>query len=55
MGTKGIVFKHGGMNGHNKTRNGWYLELVVLVSSIVGLLMILLECAESLIHRMIKI
>ena len=48
MGAKGKVFEHGCTNGHHKTCNGWYLGLVALISSIVGLL---LECAESLITK----
>ena len=27
-------------NGHHKTRNGWYLGLVALISSIIGLLIL---------------
>ena len=34
---KGWFFERGRMNGHHNTCNGWYLGLVVLISSIVGL------------------
>ena len=40
MGTKGMVFEHGGTNGRHKTRNGWYLGLVAPISSIVRLLIL---------------
>ena len=42
-------FRH--TNGHHKTRNGWYLGLVVPISSIVGLLILELEHAESSITK----
>ena len=35
-----MVFERGRMNGRHKTRNGWYLGLVELISSIVGLLIL---------------
>ena len=40
MGAKGIVFERGRTNGRHKTRNGWYLGLVVPISSIVELLIL---------------
>ena len=37
---QGDGFSSMGMNGCQKTHNGWYLGLVVSVSSIVGLLIL---------------
>ena len=35
-----MVFKCGCTNGCHKTSNGWYLGLIALISSIVGLLIL---------------
>ena len=46
-----MVFRAWAHERRHKTRNGWYLGLVGPISSIVGLLILYIERAESLITK----